>query len=466
MAVDLKPESVVIHFGMHKTGTSSIQESLFQNLKDPRFHYVNFGMANASTSICTLFRTNPAQYSQHIKSGASAGQLQRLKEKAIGRLDSEFTRADGRIPILSGENIGNLSERELEALRDFLVQKGKSVKAIAYVRRPKEYMESAFQQRVKGGQQELNIDKLFPNYFKRFNKFHKVFGKENVVLRLFDPKIFSGNCVIQDFCAQVGIELHPNDVIRVNDALSLPALSLLYAYRKFGPGFGVGANVLRENKLLIDRLRAFNGPKLRFHSTVVQPVIDKNRSDIEWMEERLGVSLDEDVTKDDDSAICTEEEVLNFSPESLCWLQEQLRWRPKWLRRREASPQEVATWVHELRLKLSGGGRRMPKPESRPATTHGMSMSNGGVTGEAVNPDQLIQLAKQSDTELDMMADDDARRLLLSAFRYIRGEIEREEAGVVKVPGLGQFRITKPGRRKENNKTPTKRVSFVLERYK
>jgi hypothetical protein len=464
MAVDLKPETIVIHFGMHKTGTSSIQESFFQNLKDPRFHYVNFGMANASKSISTAFRINPARYSHYVKSGTSAAQLQKLKAKALQRLDAEIAHSNDRTLILSGENIGQLSETEIGDLRNFLIRKGKSVSAIAYVRKPKEYMESAFQQRVKGGTQELDFDKLYPRYFSRFNKFDAVFGRESVILRIFDPKIFSGNCVIQDFCEQLGVKFLPEDVIRVNDALSLPALSLLYAYRKFGPGFGVGPRVVHENKLLVDRLRTLPGPKLRFHSSVVEPVIKKYRSDIAWMQDRLGGSLDEDLYKDDNSAVRSEEDVLQFTPESLCWLEEQLGWRPAGLRRRGASPQEIAGWVHELRLKLSGGRRRVTKSNAHSNLTVTNVVGSDGLTGEQLTPRQLIISAKQSDGSLGVLANDDARRLLLGVFRHIRGEIEGKEAGIVKVSGLGQFRIKEAEVRKEGNKAPGKRVVFSLER--
>ena len=43
----------VFHFGMHKTGSSSIQNSLYHGLGDPAFHYADLGQPNASARIVT-----------------------------------------------------------------------------------------------------------------------------------------------------------------------------------------------------------------------------------------------------------------------------------------------------------------------------------------------------------------------------------------------------------------------------
>lgn len=345
---------MIIHFGMHKTGTSSIQESLFRGLSDPRYYYVNFGMPNASNGISMCFRTDLERYGPLRKTGVRERKLALLRENAIRRLGSELEESGGRIAVVSGEHIGKLSEAELRAMQEFLKARGRdSLLPIAYVRRPKEYMESAFQQRVRNGLGALAAERLYPEYRERFTKFDAVFGKDNVQLAVFDPGRFSDGCVVRDLCRRTGIDFRAADVIRVNEAISLPALSLLYTYRKLGPGFGTGPRVLLENRLLINELRTLAGPKVRFHSSFVAPVIQARRGETEWMETRLGGSLQEDLGAQDDSAIRSEEDLLRYSPEALEWLAGKLG--PEWARRWHPapSPSEVAEWVHALRLKLT-----------------------------------------------------------------------------------------------------------------
>lgn len=51
----------IFHIGMPKTGISSIQEYLYYGLRDPAFRYVDFGEANGSRGVTTLFG-NPETY--------------------------------------------------------------------------------------------------------------------------------------------------------------------------------------------------------------------------------------------------------------------------------------------------------------------------------------------------------------------------------------------------------------------
>src|SRR5687768_12177731 len=59
---------VVVHFGMPKTGTTSIQLSLSRRLADDRFHYVNLG-GDPNYAIATAFKADPARDRRHVKLG-------------------------------------------------------------------------------------------------------------------------------------------------------------------------------------------------------------------------------------------------------------------------------------------------------------------------------------------------------------------------------------------------------------
>jgi hypothetical protein len=443
-------DDLVVHFGMHKTGTSSIQESLFRRLADKRFYYVNFGIPNASNGVTMCFRTDLERYGPLRKTGVTAEKLASRRAEALRRLSSEIEASAGRAAVISGEHIGKLSDAELRDMRKFLVERGRrTLLPIAYVRRPKEYMESAFQQRVRGGLGRLNAERLFPEYRQRFAKFDTVFGRDNVRLSVFDPGRFPGGCVVRDFCARVGIEFSAEEVIRVNEALSLPALSLLFAYHRFGPGFGVGPRVLQENRLLVERLRQLPGPKPRLHSALVAPVIERRRDEIEWMEARLEASLGEELAAHDEGAVRSEADLLKFSAESLHWLAQQLG--PEHVRRCHPamSPEEVAAWVHLLRLRLSG--REDDAAASHPAAA-GPSRSEDKV----LTAENLASRALRSE-ECRGIPSEKASALLRQVFGEIADVIGKAPERKIAVEGLGQFRIVgkkekaspgKPGARK------------------
>ena len=140
-------------------------------------------------------------------------------------------------------------------------------------------MASSFQQRLKGGFERFDPAEFYPRY-RRLEVFDSVLGRERVSLWKFDPARFPEGDVVRDFCARLGIEIAPDDVVRVNESLSLPAMSILFAYRVHGPGYGEGPQAVRENWALARALQDVPGAKFRFHESAVAPVLEDNREDL------------------------------------------------------------------------------------------------------------------------------------------------------------------------------------------
>jgi nucleoid DNA-binding protein len=489
VATELKPGAAraILHFGMHKTGSSSIKASLFRNLADEHFHYVHLdGHASVSSNIATGFMEDPMRFHVHVKLGLSTGELRELRARSVERLKSELRAAGGRTSILSSEVIGYLHEPELRDMCGLIAAEGGAPVAVGYVRRPKELMESGFQQTIKGGLEDfrgsLRWGKV-PNYPARLGKFDAVLGQDNVRLWLFDPASFPDGCVVRDFCSRLGIDFPAGSVLRVNEGISLPALSLLYAYRKFGPGYGTGPHVIRENRLLVERVSTLPGPKLRLHSSLVAPVLRRRREEIAWLEARLGTSLAEDIAAHDDGAVRSEEDLLKFTPEALQWLAGELgaessaRWRP------DMSPRDVADRVHRLRVKLAaeadeqdkraGAGvagwirrlRGTPATSettpsavpAAPATTTPARKPRGRHGDATMKIEEIARSARQS-AKLDGVKEEDAAALVREVFQQILKEIEGTSEGKIRLDGLGQFRVRMATREKDGRKV--KRIAF------
>lgn len=365
MAAAAAPGGVVVHFGMPKTGSTSIRASLHRHLADPRFHYVDVGGPSASLAVTTAFKASAAGFHVHRARGTGAEEIERLRPEALARLAAELGRAGERTAIVSAEAIWSFSREEMEALRDAFLARRPSVRFAGYIRRPKELMESAFQQRVKAGKADFGVTNPLSRCRAAIEHMDGALHRDNVLVWLFDPKSFPGGDVVQDFCRRLGIAFDAAQVVRVNEGLSRPALALLYAYRKFGPGYGQGAGMLRQNRRLARQVAQLKGPKLRFHSEIVAPVMHRNRADQEWLERRLGgVSLAEDLTAGDAHAVRSEEELLQFTPESLEWLCGELGAEaPE--PRRDMSAVEVARCMHLLRERLA---REDPKARLRAKT--------------------------------------------------------------------------------------------------
>jgi len=79
-----------------------------------------------------------------------------------------------------------------------------------------------------------------------------------------------------------------------------------------------------------------------------------------------------------------------------------------------------------------------------------------------MNIKKVVRQAKQANpNELGKLGNQKAISLLREVFRQIHAEIAEKNAGVVKVGGLGVFRIKEVEVEKEGNKKLVKRVRFV-----
>ena len=419
---------------MHKTGTSSIQASLHGGLLGADYRYADLGKANHSGIICAAMQRDGNGL---LADNPSLGELRRaLSDNTWMAL------------IISGEGICRLDVDQLRALRDVLTEYVDTVKVVAYVRPPLGYIESAFQQRLKSNDLSL-ADALdsYPHYRIRFEKFDRIFGRENVDLWKFDPRCFPSRCVVRDFCSRLGLDFPPERVVRVNDGLSRQAVALLYAYRKFGRGGADPILSKRFERGLVDRLTQIPGPKLRFSPAVLGSVLQDHADDIRWMENRLGAGLTEDAA-DETSGVNDEEDLLQVEPSALGWLASQLGTSAP----RGESPtdaRQVAGLVRLLVDKLA--------VDTLGRTVFGEA---GGVdTSESSLRQRVLNAMRAARGAVVDLPERDATALVREVFRQLAREIDGMEDGVLTIEALGQFRVLKarPGK---GAGTANKRVAF------
>ena len=302
-----------IHIGMHKTGSTSIQESLAKAGQGEGWSYVKLdSLPNLNRALFAMFDSNPNRHPVFVKQGLPPEVIAERRERLRGKLRRVVQRFKGGNLILSTEMASLIDLAGVQEMRDFLAPWFDEIRIVGYVRPPQAFKNSLFQEQVKHGKGTLD-NMTLPRYRMRFEKYDKVFGRENVLLREFKPSSFSNKCIVSDFCGVVGIA-PPAEIIRVNESLSREACGLLYAYRKLGPGYGTGEEVVRENNQLIAPLLRMEGTKFRFSSRVIA----KSPAELEdqaWIEERLGVNLDER-EDEDGTEVNSEDDLLRIRRES------------------------------------------------------------------------------------------------------------------------------------------------------
>jgi hypothetical protein len=346
-------ELCVLHVGMHKTGTSSIQSMLYRHLSDERFHYANLDGENQSVPIYSLFCDQPEDYYINRALGWGPEEVAAFNDSNRKSLIEGFKsqRADV-VELISGEDIGAMSAAELQRLKEFLDQYFTRIQVIAYIRWPASYIRSALQETIRDGNTRLDLACCDPNYL-RFQAFETIFGKENFILRPFIQKYLFGNDVVKDFCHVLGIQYNSSaEPIRDNESISLEALKLLYVFHRFR-GLENGPNRYIEKELLVTALRGIGRTKFDISEELYRPILERNALGLRYVEEYMGLRPDQmECAVQDSGGISCENDFLVFSEETIADLKHLVG--REWLKEENLgnSPEDIARIVDLLRLKL------------------------------------------------------------------------------------------------------------------
>jgi len=240
---------VILHIGMHKTGSTSIQNGL-KGYDDGTTFYARFPEANHSAAIRGAFSTRPEDYHQWRKLGLARPEIMHRRTKYRKQLIRDLTRPDRDRLLISGEGIGFLDEQGKQDLLDFLRQHVDTVRVVCYVRPPLEFAASYLQQQIKTGKRALP-DKVKTDYRKRLAFFSEQLSPQQISVKAFGRETLHQGCVVSDFCRTVGIDGTKVPKSRVNTSLSAPALKLLHAFNRSNPCFEGDPVVHQAHHLLI-----------------------------------------------------------------------------------------------------------------------------------------------------------------------------------------------------------------------
>jgi hypothetical protein len=318
----------VLHFGMPKTGSSSIQESLYHGLRSRGFRYVSLGAVNCEPVMTALFSTLPGDYHYYQKLGLHASRIDALVSRQRRAFEDRIERSRKRHEtlILSSESCWACSADEYQRIRRYFNDRGYVVDVFVYLRPRKRWLESQLQERVKLGARAFDLlpDELRTqlDYPGRLDVLDEMFGRERVTAVPFVPDAFPDGCVVRDFCRRAGVPVEPGRIRRVNDGLSMEAFKLLLAQRRFAGGYGTGLRAVVRNEVLMRRLTEVAGPPVRVHSRLVGHMAEEWRRQTPAIERRLGTAFPEDDPTRDDHGPCFGDpaDVTSFSPAALEWL--------------------------------------------------------------------------------------------------------------------------------------------------
>jgi hypothetical protein len=282
---------LILHIGMHKTGSTAIQSSLAA-ASGNSFIYPQLGKPplkpHHTDSLISLFSNKAARIATDY---SFAGKTLVTSNLDLERIRQAAADAGKATVILSSEGAYSfLDVAEVAALKAFAEQLFEDVQVVAYVREPVDFISSSFQALIRA----QRLSTFTPRYkaYRTFENFDQVFGRENVRLWKYDRANFPDGDIVQHFCGCLGLE--PLPPIALNEALSRPAVSIIYRVNRFVALSNDGSNhraLQRIRKAVIREFPHQDFPKFRLSPGTIEPLIETRLDDITWMEERLGCSL-------------------------------------------------------------------------------------------------------------------------------------------------------------------------------
>src|SRR5690625_4150550 len=145
-----KPKKLVLHIGMHKTGSTAIQASMSSSheyLLSNGINYLSCIRMNHSTTFVSLFGDEPHRYHVNVQNGVNtpkkaAALNKKLKKQILYKIKNNKS----EVFVISGEGLSILSEAGVKRLYSFLLPYFDDIEVVCYIRRPLEFYKSMCQQ--------------------------------------------------------------------------------------------------------------------------------------------------------------------------------------------------------------------------------------------------------------------------------------------------------------------------------
>lgn len=308
-----KSRTIHLHAGFHKTGTSAIQNYLYSNLQHRDFHYLDTGMANGSLFFLRCFKENISDIPRFKQRNRTQAEWDDIRRTSRKQLFVRLNATKKRNVIASAESISLFTQEEITDLVSYLSDIFDAVKVYFYVRPHKSRVESAFQEKLKSQLPSLAQKYVF-DFRRSIGQFDSLLGEENVFVRKYQPDELLNQCVVSDFLAALGLSPEAPPTDRSNKSLTLPAVKLLYAYRKFNP--------IKQDfdTHIINKLKNLPGDRFHFHGDLFKECFQEREAAEKWFRKRVNFVLEENIHEHDDIGIRSEGDLLSFTDFEKEWL--------------------------------------------------------------------------------------------------------------------------------------------------
>ncbi len=279
---------LILHIGSFKTGSTSIQDTLF----------INKGLLSANNCLYPSLDSNHRWFA-YWDNGVRLAQEKNIpldeardyitkNRKSLELLVNEHPSATF---IISTEFLFPAPENEILEMKDYIEDIFDDYEVVAYIRSPAEMFSSWLNEAVKHGEMKIDegLENLYPTKsLEYFYNYVKCFEKKFMNVRKFDLSMFNSGSVVKDFTS---IFL-PKEIIEnleeVKSNLSLTLESMMLA-EQLGLKYPLG----HADRGRVDYLYNIKGKKFRAPKRFIEKSFKQSEKYLSLLEQDFGISFDE-----------------------------------------------------------------------------------------------------------------------------------------------------------------------------
>ena len=297
---------VILHIGLHKTGTTTIQRTLGEHRAKlalfgyhyPQFAYKNRQTYNHSSPLLSLYSDAPLDYHMNLREGIdSPEKLEDQNSAFLAQLKSALNSGSTTV-ILSGEGLSALTPKNISRLKNDLERLSEaplSFRVVCCVREPISFITSDIQQKVKGG---FDLENPYESESKKnykfcviLKKYINVFGLSSMRVYSFEEAVESSDGLCAFFLKKAVPELDwiPPAEVTINEGISeesVRIISYINRCRPFWVDGKIGADRAPRD---LDHLFELQGQKFELDNRRKQMLFELYRSDRRWLRKMFGI---------------------------------------------------------------------------------------------------------------------------------------------------------------------------------
>lgn len=286
-------KNLYLHVGPYKTGTTSLQETLYANreefLRRTGIAYLD-DKKNHGPILRNMFSKNPVRYNNNKRRGLTRKDIEQQVAEYERNLREKLESFQEDL-LISGEHLSDLSQEELIDLKAFFDSYFDDIFIIYYVRDPNDLIGSDLQETVKNGRDIslFTFKYIALRYKQKIEYLENVFGENNVRVLVFEAGLKNERGFTNYFLLNglgVDFEINKRKEVRANESISLSAFRLLVAYNSLYPEHINGVKNINRNNKLFNIIKSIPGKKGDFKLKLNDDDLEMLNKNLQWLSKR------------------------------------------------------------------------------------------------------------------------------------------------------------------------------------